>query len=367
MAVAAAVLLVMALRPAPLVAHRAPAPARPQVIPLPPTQVAVAITTGPERQRHRLTGGVQAELAPHTALLPGDERSAPQVQGGRVRFSVPHQAPGRRYLVRARGYQVAVIGTTFTVGVADAVEVAVESGIVQVEDATSGRRLARLERGQRWSSAPAPRRVAVPPPTDPAATAALDEARRLRQRDPRQALALYQRLAAARGPLAEIALYELGTVEDEHLHEPRRALATWERYRQRYPRGMLRAEADFSLIEVLARLREQARALDEARDFLRRYPESERRGEMAVLAADLARTGGDCTLAVTLYETAARARLPPALADDATFNRAACLAAAGDGRAQGAARDYLARFPGGLHRNEAGRLLGAATVAPGGF
>jgi hypothetical protein len=354
----AAVLLVLALRPVPAIVRVSAPPAPPGVIPL------------PADPRQHLARGVEAELAPRSVLVPGDEQTPPEVRGGRVRFSVPHQEPGHRYLVRARGYQVVVVGTTFVVGVADgSVDVAVESGVVQVEDAATGRRLARLEPGQRWSSQTPPprRRVAAAVPGDAVSAGALDEARRLRQSDPQRALALYQRLASSHGPLAEIALYEMGAIEDEGLRDPRRALGTWERYRERYPRGMLRAEADFSLIEVLARLREQTRALDEARAFLRRYPQSERRGEIAVLAADLARTGGDCTLAVTLYDTAARARLPPPLADDAAFNRAACLAAAGDARASAAARDYLARFPAGTHRPEAGRLLGASTVAPGGF
>jgi ferric-dicitrate binding protein FerR (iron transport regulator) len=434
----AVAVLVFVLRPHPAIVVRPP-----QVAAL-PAHGTVAVTTGPEqRERHRLPRDVDAALSPRTALVPGDEQAPPEVRVGRVRFSVPHQRPGQRYVVRAGPYQVAVLGTVFEVAVEEGgVSVAVESGVVAVEEAASGRRLERLTAGQRWSSAPparsseaarssepapasepvptseparpdeaarepglpaelpprshepvrstepaprsratavrawathpsrgtASRRVAVRTieAADPVAAGALDEARQARRTDPSRALALYERLASARGPLAEVALYEMGVIENESLHDPRRALGTWERYRERYPRGLLRAEADFSIIEVLTELREETRALDEARTFLRRYGQSERRGEVALVAADLARAGSDCGLAVDLYETAARGRLSAAQADDAAFNRAACLAALRDPLAARAAREYLARFPEGHHRPEAGRLLGSSTVTPGG-
>jgi hypothetical protein len=203
-------------------------------------------------------------------------------------------------------------------------------------------------------------------PPDPVAAGALDEARQVRRADPGRALALYERLASARGPLAEVALYEMGAIENENLQDPRRALATWERYRERYPRGLLRAETDFSVIEVLTKLHEDTRALDEASTFLRRYPQSERRGEVALAAADLARTGGECGLAVDFYEVAMKGRLSPSEADHAAFNRAACLGALRDPLATAAAREYLARFPTGHHRAEATRLLGSSTVTPAG-
>jgi ferric-dicitrate binding protein FerR (iron transport regulator) len=380
-AVAAAALIV--LRPVTLphgvVSHTPPARG-PEVVSL-PSRGVLAITTGPaQRARQRLPRSVDAELWPRTALVPGDEEAPPEVRVGRVRFSVPHQAPGRRYIVRAGSYQVAVLGTTFVVAVEESgVSVAVESGMVDVQEAGSGRRLDRLEPGQRWSSEGRSRVRVLPPhpvrrltlrgpagPTDPAAAGALDEARQARRTDPGRALTLYQRLAAGRGPLAEIALYEMAAIENEDLRDPRRALTTWERYRERYPRGMLRAEADFSLIEVLTQLKEETRALEEARGFLRRYARSERRGEVALVAGDLARSSGDCELAVGLYDTAVKGPLGPSDSDDAAFNRAACLAAVRDGRAVSAAREYLARRPSGRHRAEASRLLGPAAVTPAG-
>ena len=69
----------------------------------PAAAAASPLTTGPgERVRHRLARGVDVELRPRTAVLPGDAQTPPEVRVGRVRFSVPHQPPGLA-LHRARG------------------------------------------------------------------------------------------------------------------------------------------------------------------------------------------------------------------------------------------------------------------------
>jgi hypothetical protein len=338
---------------------------------------------------------VDAELFARTALVPGDEQAPPEVRVGRVRFSVPEQAPGRRYSVRAGAYEVEVLGTVFDVAVEeDGVRVDVQSGTVAVRDAATGKQLARLTPRLRWQSATG-RITEVPPPSPraagsgelrrrpapgsrrlPAAVSpgsaearSLDEAGELRRRGPdgvRRALALYRRLAAGGGPLAEIAHYEIGVVEDEDLRDARRAVATWERYRVRYPAGLLRTEADLSVIGGLARLGEDRRALDEAVTFLRRHPDSERRAEVARVAGDLARQSGDCRRALALYDQALAGAPAGDDADDASFHRAGCLVALGDGRGLPAVRDYLTRFPLGRHALEAQRLGsgGAGTTSP---
>ncbi len=193
----------------------------------------------------------------------------------------------------------------------------------------------------------------------------LEQAGELRRRDPRRALAMYRRMLAAGGPLAEIAQYEIGVIEDEDLRNPRQAVATWDRYRARYPGGLLRTEADLSVIEALSRTGDQARALVEARDFLQRHPNSERRSEVARLAGDLARERGDCAAAVALYDQALSSRPATDDADDASFHRAACLARAGDARGSAGLRAYLKRFPLGRHAGEAQRLLSGRSVPAG--
>ncbi|MEA2699090.1 MAG: hypothetical protein QOI66_3361, partial [Myxococcales bacterium] len=238
---------------------------------------------------------------------------------------------------------------------------------VEIESAAGGRRVAHLLPGQRWSSTTTNTAAAASDgafraatsSAPPDAAAILAAARRARgSGDARGALALYGRLAANRGQLAESALYEMASIEDQDLHDAARALHLWERYREQHPRGVLRAEADLSIIEMLTQLGQNGRAVDEARGFLRRNPGSERRGEVARVAGDLSRTRGDCAAAVAFYDQAAASRLSSADADDAGFYRAACLATLGDGRAADAVRAYLGRYPRGRHAAEAERLRG---------
>jgi hypothetical protein len=48
---------------------------------------------------------------------------------------------------------------------------------------------------------------------------------------------------------------------------------------------LLRAEADLSILETLAKVGDKAAALSEAEAFLARYPNGERRDEVAKLVA----------------------------------------------------------------------------------
>ena len=135
-------------------------------------------------------------------------------------------------------------------------------------------------------------------------------------------------------------------------------MAAWRRYRSDYPTGILRLETDLSIIEVLARTGETDEALVEATDFLRRHPDSERRG------GD--RPGGGRPLPFARRLPAgpsAPTRLPPRQPGPEMSrrrprsHRAACLVRLGDAGGPDAVRAYLRANPAGRFRTEARALL----------
>ena len=99
---------------------------------------------------------------------------------------------------------------------------------------------------------------------------------------------------------------------------------------------------------------------DFATEFVRRYPENERRMEIARLAGDLLRERGDCAAAIDAYDTALSGRGRRGMADGVTFQRAGCVQR--QDRAAGAAalKAYLHSFPSGLFRCDAQKLLAAS-------
>ena len=86
---------------------------------------------------------------------------------------------------------------------------------------------------------------------------------------------------------AENAAYELGRVTRYNLNRPRQAVALWDKYRSRFPSGLLRKEADLSILDTLSSLGDTRAALAEADAFLARHPGSERRFEVQKLAERL--------------------------------------------------------------------------------
>jgi ferric-dicitrate binding protein FerR (iron transport regulator) len=335
----------------------------------PEAELVVRPADGAEIVR-TLAGGAVAALGPRSALaIDGDGR--PEVREGRVRFDVPRQPAGSRFAVSAGGVRIVVIGTRFVVGVRDGTaEVEVEEGTVEVWGAGGKAvRLARLERGERWpeaAAAPAtPVRVPPRPSARPARVApgveppagSVDLVRQARgEADPARALALYERAARGQGPEAENALYEAGLLLRDRMQDPAGAIARWRRYRDRFPGGRLRPEADLSIVETLARTGQAAPALAEATAFLARHPHSERRAEIARVAGDLARAAGDCARALPHYREAARGGA--ADRDAAAFGTAAC--AQGPGEPEASLARYLRDWPTGRHAAEARRLLSGA-------
>jgi FecR protein len=266
---------------------------------------AAPVRTGRgEKARVALVGGAGVELDANS-VLSWDAERRPLVERGLARFEVPHQAPGAKFAVSAGPYVITVVGTKFHVGVDDdRVSVEVEQGVVEV---WRGARSVRLAEGDSWagpirglaspgverrvSLAGAPLRRVVPAASSPPvengpANAELAEARTaLGEGRPEDALRMLTQCGKGAGPAAENAAYEMGRVLRDSLYRPRAAVAAWVSYRTRFPNGLLRAEADLSILETLAKLGDKAAALSEAEAFLSRYPNSERRDEVAKLAA----------------------------------------------------------------------------------
>ena len=69
----------------------------------------------PGARRLTLEGGVEAVLGRSSVMRLED--GAPRIEGGEVRFSVPHRQPGHPFVVRAEGYRVVVVGTRFGIAV----------------------------------------------------------------------------------------------------------------------------------------------------------------------------------------------------------------------------------------------------------
>jgi tetratricopeptide (TPR) repeat protein len=385
-----------------------------------PETVAPAPAPATEARRLTLDGGVEAELERTSVMR--IEGSDARIEGGAVRFKVPHRRPGHPFVVRADRYRVVVLGTQFGVAVSAAandnrrVDVDVDEGVVEVWDGDV--RLARLERGQRWNSGANSDSAATTPGPDTTGEATgkagekleLPEAvpaekltpspglkieklgrsethRRQSARAPRvavlagparapetpaaaraalaagdapKALEIYRSLAQKTGPVAENAAYEIGRLLNER-GQSAAAVAAWRRYRSDYPSGILRVEADVSIIETLARAGESDEALTEATDFLRRRPDSERRGEIARVAGDLYRARGDCRHAVGAYQVALSAARARDVTEAASFHRAACLARMNDPGGVDALRSYIRTYPEGRFKRQATELVEQAT------
>jgi ferric-dicitrate binding protein FerR (iron transport regulator) len=306
------------VRTNPAVPPNAETTAREGTASVPVDQVAVSeaerapghrVRTGAgERARVALGGGAEAELDENSAIT-WDSQHRPSVEGGSARLSVPHQPPGWRFSVTAGPYVVTVVGTKFEVRVAGhSVGVEVTEGIVEV---WHGSHSTRLVAGDSWhgplnldESTPAQpsvapearsdkgRAVIVPAtahgkPALQASQSLLDARAAVQAGNASKAVEILSHTAQGSGPAAENAAYELAWIARYNLNRPRQAVALWEKYRTRFPSGLLRAEADLSIVETLSHVGDVRGALSEAESFISRYPDSERRPEVQRLAERL--------------------------------------------------------------------------------
>jgi hypothetical protein len=260
----------------------------------------VVRTRSGEHAKVALGGGAEAAMAENSAIT-WDAQHRPSIMGGKAQLTVPHQPPGWRFSVTAGPYVVTVVGTKFDVEVADdVVGVAVKEGVVEV---SHGAQTIRLVAGDAWNGPLHPEEASatVAPPTERPrpvtrlrARAALRASRGLQDADSAlragntaRAIEILTRTSQGKGLVAENAAYELGRVTRYNLNRPREAVALWEKYRTRFPSGLLRKEADLSILDTLSSLGDSRAALAEADAFLARHPGSERRLEVQKLAERL--------------------------------------------------------------------------------
>jgi TolA-binding protein len=157
---------------------------------------------------------------------------------------------------------------------------------------------------------------------------------------------------------AGLTLYRSGE-ERRRAGDRAGSAAAFSAYVARYPDGPLVPEARLGLIEADLARGAYAEAAQAADAFLLAHPGSERRDEVALVRAHLARARGGCAEALSPYERLAGGA--GATADDALYFAAACHQQLGHREeARRLLERSLARFPAGRHRAEVDRALRGA-------
>lgn len=179
------------------------------------------------------------------------------------------------------------------------------------------------------------------PPAEP------DCAKLARSADTKAAAACFAERAGGSGLSAQVALYELSRLERDALGKPAQALATLERYLERFPNGSLNGEARFSRLELLVRLGRAQEALAASRAFLSSSFGVERAAEVHLLRGNLLLREKQSAAASVEYRAALSA--PGRVGDDAAYQLAVALEQSADRqRARAAYERYLER-PGARH------------------
>jgi hypothetical protein len=311
------------------------------------------------------------------------------LNSGSIQLHVLPRAPGQVFVVRAGAYRFTVVGTAFTVAQTHSrIELVVREGAVAVSRGT--RRLATVGPGQQWATDIGPTvamdmlpreadesLVAVPPnlppqaplafapspatepptgdppagpraalparaatPTQAAAVVSHADCGQLAASNhAHEALTCYQDQAEQGGLAGETAQYELARLWRDSFGNLASALQAFQRMRSRFPGGVLRTEADLSIIEILPRLGRHSDALAESERFLIAHPEAGRSGEIHLLRGNIFREAlHDLNRAE--HEYAQGAESGGRTGDDSRFLRAVCLEALG--RTEEARKAYQA-------------------------
>lgn len=154
-----------------------------------------------------------------------------------------------------------------------------------------------------------------------------------------------------------MSLYEAGRLRRYALGDPAGALQSFQLYRARFPRGMLRAEVDLSIVELLPKVNRHREALDEIGRLLARQGGDERAPELRFLRGNIYREVlEDFTSAERDYAAVEAARAP--LVGDASFFRGVCLQSLGRADEARAAFERYLVGGAGRYQDEARRRLG---------
>ena len=158
-----------------------------------------------------------------------------------------------------------------------------------------------------------------------------------------------QAIAAASGPHAALALYDLGRLRQRELGDPPGALRAYLRYERDYPHGPLAQEVLLSAIEIAVQRPDPEVALAQMNRFLDEHPDGERAPEIHLLRGNLYRGRGDLRRALRDYGDAKG----PGVEEEGLYYGAWCQQKLGDADAAAESlRDYERRFPHGAHARE---------------
>jgi transmembrane sensor len=246
-----------------------------------------------------------------TLLAVGPELMRVALERGGVDLDVVHEA-GKQFVVNARGYEIRVLGTRFSVRLgetetAPALEVRVARGRVRVarqeredDGARDDQDVRVLDAGETWSTAPAtaPETNGAPPgrPQPPVKAETSESPRVLLARaqafraanDPRAAAHLFDALRVRHhgDPRAGLAAFELGRLRLDRLDDPRGAAEAFDDAIAIAPGAPFREDAQARLVEAYDAFHDRARCLEARTAYLLRYPRGIHRDKIAARCAE---------------------------------------------------------------------------------
>jgi transmembrane sensor len=231
------------------------------------------------------------------------------LERGGVDLDVVH-ADGKQFVVDARGYEIRVLGTRFSVRLGEtkgvpALEVRVARGRVRVtrerqDDTADNQDVRVLDAGETWSTAP----TTVPETEDapstrpqPAAKAEMGESPRAllaraeafrAANDPRAAARLFDALRVRHrdDPRAGLAAFELGRLRLDRLNDPRGAAEAFKDAMAVAPDAPFREDAQARLVEAYEASRDHPRCLEARAAYLLGYPRGVHRDKIAARCSE---------------------------------------------------------------------------------